>query len=143
MIGQFRVLQIVWMVMGLSQLILLAPALFVLRKDLPQQDIGGNILLIFTLVLLLVAVIFPEWWYRQRLPRGAALTDSEKKLEHYRAPLFMSWVLAEAANMVALIAFMLNRNPMYLGFFAVGFVLFYFRRANLERFSRDYKVTVT
>lgn len=142
MIGQFRVLQIVWMVMGLSQLILLAPALFVLRKELPRQDIGGNTLFIFTLILMVVAAIFPEWWYRKRLPQGKTLVDPEKKLEHYRAPLFMSWVLAEAANMVALIAFMLNRNPMYLGFFAVGFAIFYFRRANIERFSRDYKIDV-
>lgn len=143
MLGQFRVLQIVWMVMGLSQLILLAPAIFIFRKELPRQDIGGNTLLVFSIVLLLIAAIFPEWWYRKRLPEGAKLVDPEKKLEHYRAPLFMGWVLAEAANMVVLIAFMLNRNPMYLGLFGIGFALFYYRKANAERFSRDYNIKLT
>jgi hypothetical protein len=141
--SQIQVLQIVWMVMGLSQLILLAPGLYVLKKDLPRQDIGGNTLLIFTIVLMAIATIFPEWWYRKRLPEGAALKDPEKKLEHYRAPLFLGWVLIEAANMVALIAFLLNRNPLYLGLFGLGFALFYFRRADAGRFFRDYRLSET
>lgn len=139
---QIKVLQIVWMVMGLSQLILLAPGLYVLRQELPRQDIGGTPLLVMAVILLAVAAVFPEWWYRQRLPAGAALAEPEKKLEHYRAPLILGWVLCEAANMVALIAYLLNRDPLFLGLFAVGFAVFYFRRANLDRFVRDYRLQV-
>lgn len=138
--AQIKVLQIVWMVMGLSQLILLAPALYILRRDLPRQDIGGMALLVFAVVLLAVAAIFPEWWYRQRLPVGAALQDPEKKLEHYRAPLLLSWALLEGANMVSVIAYMLNRDPLFLALFGAGFAFFYFRRANAERFFRDYRL---
>lgn len=136
--AQLKVLQIVWMVMGLSQLILLAPALFFLRKELPRQEIGGVVLPVLAVLLLLVAAVFPTWWYKKRLPAGRALADPEKKLEHYRAPLLFGWVLAEAANMVAVIAFLLNRHPLYLGLFAVGFAVFYFRRVDPDRFIRDY-----
>jgi predicted membrane channel-forming protein YqfA (hemolysin III family) len=140
MFAQFRVLQFVWLIMGFSQLILLVPAILVLRKGLPQQDIGGSTLLVFTVVLLIIAVIFPEWWYRKRLPQGAALQDPEKKLEHFRAPLLLGWILAEVANIMALISFLLNRDTLFLGFFAIGFALFYFRKANFHRFVKDYRV---
>lgn len=136
--AQIKVLQVVWMIMGLSQLILLLPALYILKKELPRQDIGGPSLMAFAVFMLLVAAIFPAWWYRRRLPEGRALKDPEKKLEHYRAPLLLGWALAEACNMVAAIAYMLNRDPLYLGLFALGFALFYIRRADAERFARDY-----
>jgi len=140
--AQIKVLQVVWMIMGLSQLILLAPALYILRKDLPRQDIGGSSLLMVAILMLLIAAVFPEWWYRRRLPEGRSLKDPEKKLEHYRAPLLLGWALAEASNMVACIAWMLNRDPLYLGLFAVGFAVFYIRRADPERFARDYGMTL-
>lgn len=140
MYGQFRVLQIVWMILGFSQLMLLVPALIVLRRELPPQDVGGPVLLIFVIVLLLLAAIFPTWWYRQRLPKGAVLPDPEKKLEHYRAPVILGWVIAEVGNVLALIAYLLNRDPIFLGLFAVGFAIFYFRRASFERFIRDYRL---
>lgn len=140
--AQIKVLQVVWMIMGLSQLILLAPALYILRKDLPRQDIGGSSLLVFAVLMLVLAAVFPEWWYRRRLPEGRSLEDPEKKLEHYRAPLLLGWALAEAANMVAAIAWMINRDPLFLGFFAVGFAVFYIRRADPERFARDYGMTL-
>jgi hypothetical protein len=143
MLAQIRVLQIVWMVMGLSQLILLAPGLYILRKDLPPQEIGGPMLMVFSVALLVIAAVFPEWWYRKRLPVGAAYTDPEKKLEHYRAPLILGWVLCESANMVSIIAFMINRNPVFLALFGLGFLLFYFRRADPERFARDYKIPLS
>jgi hypothetical protein len=140
MYGQFRVMQIVWMIMGFSQLILLVPALIVLRKDLPQQDVGGPVLLIFVIGLLLLAAVFPVWWYRRRLPQGAAIPDPEKKLEHYRAPVLLGWVLAEVGNVLALIAYLLNRDPVFLGLFALGFAVFYVRQASFERFIKDYRL---
>lgn len=142
MLGQLKVLQVVWMVMGLSQLILLIPGLYVLRKEWPQQDIGGTMLLIMTIVLLLIAAVFPEWWYRQRLPEGRSLKSDEKKLEHYRAPVLLGWVLAEAANMVAMTAFLLNRDTMYLALFGIGFAIFYYQKVKIGRFVRDYNVVV-
>ncbi len=135
---QFRVLQIVWMILGLSQLILLIPALWVHRKGLPLQEVGGQGLFMTCLLLVLIAFAVPFFWYRQRRKGIVTTWDIEQKITHYRAPLFFGWVLCEGANMVTLIAYMVTRDTTYLWIFAVGFALYYSQKSNWPLFQRDY-----
>lgn len=137
---QFRVLQFVWMILGMSQLILLIPALWVFRKGLPVQDIGGQTLFVTCIIFLLIAAAVPFIWYRNRRTQIRLEWDIEQKITHYRAPLFFGWVLCEGANMVTLIAFMVTRNVDYLWIFAFGFALYYSQKSNWALFQRDYKI---
>lgn len=137
---QFRVLQFVWLILGLSQLILLIPALWVYRKGLPVQEAGGQGLIIFCILFLVLAAAVPFLWYRSRVRQIQTSWDVERKITHYRAPLYFGWVLCEGANMVTLIAFMITRNETFLWIFAIGFALYYLQKPNWSLFSRDYKV---
>lgn len=137
---QFRVLQFVWLILGLSQLILLIPALWVYRKGLPVQEAGSQGLVIFCILFLALAAAVPFFWYRNRVRQIQANWEDERKITHYRAPLYFGWVLCEGANMVTLIAFMITRNETFLWLFAVGFALYYFQKPNWSLFRRDYQV---
>ena len=123
----------------MSQLILLIPALWVYRKGLPPQDIGGQTLFATCIVFLFIAAAVPYFWYRSRKSQIRQEWDVERKITHYRAPLFFGWVLCEGANMVTLIAFMVTRNVNFLWLFAVGFALYFSQKSNWPLFQRDYQ----
>ncbi|MBK7345256.1 MAG: hypothetical protein IPJ06_20460 [Saprospiraceae bacterium] len=126
------------MILGLSQLILLIPALWVHRKGLPLQDSGGQTLFLVCIVFVVIAFAVPFFWYRSRRAEILSTWDVERKITHYRAPLFFGWVLCEGANLVTLIAFMVTRDVTYLWLFAAGFTLYYLQKPNWPLFQRDY-----
>jgi hypothetical protein len=64
--------------------------------------------------------------FRMLLNRAGQKTDLASKLVTYRAALIMRWAVVEAAALLALVAYFLTTNALYLYCAAIGGAIFAF-----------------
>ncbi len=152
----FKKLSTIFNILLLVQLAFCAAALFFIHDDtLPkaivvrnnsdilnaQQYISthGILVLVFLLSAVGVAYLIDS----QRKAQGAILQGLMEKAEHYRQTSIIRLALIEAANILAVIVAIKENNLIYLGFVAVGLLLFLRFRPSMKRFAKGYELSPT
>jgi hypothetical protein len=77
---------------------------------------------------------------RQRRVQGVNLETLDEKAQHYRFSVIVRSAILEGANLLAIIAAMMDLNMTYLLYFIVGLLAFLFFRPSINEFCKAYDV---
>ncbi|MDX1942249.1 MAG: hypothetical protein SFU99_16915 [Saprospiraceae bacterium] len=150
----FKKLSTIFNLLLVVQLLFCAAALFSIHDDtLPKAIVVRNtndhvgaqeyisrqgiLALVFLLSVVFVAYLIDS----QRKAQGAILQGLTEKAEHYRQTSIIRLSLIEVANILAIIVAIKENNLIYLGFVAVGLVLFLRFRPSIKRFIKGYELS--
>ena len=131
---KFQQINVLYLSLLMGQLMALAAIYLALQPE-NQGDTFALIIPLSIIGGLLGAYLL----YQQRKADGREIEEEEQQIEHYRVSVIQRSFLLEAPNILTIIAYFLDGNPMYLMYFAVGIAAFLYFRPSESEFERDYK----
>lgn len=135
---QFKSINILWLALLAGQLIFFLVTYFLVPGT------GNESMEIFQTIVPVVMLGALGGVYlisRRRTVEGAALDSLEEKVNHYRATIIIRSALLEGANLLAIVAMLIDQPGPYLLYFAVGIAAFLYFRPVINRFVQDYQVS--
>ena len=133
-IEKFQQINVLYLSLLMGQLMALAAIYFAFQPE----NRGDTFALVIPLAIV-GGLVGAYLLYQKRKEEGRAIEGEEKKIEHYRISIILRSFLLEAPNLLAIIAYFLDGNSMYLVYFAVGIAAFLYFRPSETEFERDYK----
>ena len=80
--------------------------------------------------------------YKMRAAQGSQIDHVEGKFGHYKVSNMIRWAIVEAANIIAVVAALVEQNTYYLLFFLIGMAGFVMFRPSMPGFLKEYKISL-
>jgi hypothetical protein len=101
----------------------------------------GDLLKTVAPLMLIAALGGAYFLTKKRKQEGALLPGINEKAAHYRALVITRSGLLEGANLVVLVAMLLeNDTATYLPYFVIGILAFLYFRPSVNRFITEYEI---
>jgi hypothetical protein len=97
---------------------------------------GADLLEVFQLVvpIVMLGVIYGgEWVRKMRLKTCKEKKELNEKLDEYRTAIIIKYALLEASSLLALIAYLMTSNYLFLSLAGIGLIVFFNNRPSLQK----------
>jgi len=119
--------------------IFLLTALFLTGNFLVDRDVTR--VFDYLVPLFLFTAIFLSRFLYRSLVSQAKKYSFAKKIQSYRNAVIVSLAVLEGANLLAIIAFMLTGEYLYLAASIIMFLLFILKNPSGDKFRTDFELT--
>ncbi len=138
----FRNLNILFLALLLGQLLFAGVAYFLnMDKDPAEAAMKNADFAILVPGALLAGFLGAYLLDKAQANKAPVKGTPEEKLTHYRTSLIIRLALMEGANFLAIIAYFLTQENIYLVYAALGIGAFVMFRPTISQFSQRYHVS--
>lgn len=140
----FRIIKILYFAILSGQLVFFAVAyLFQASGDISESLSENETFKVIAIVVSLSSVFLSQFLYNKLRSSVKQDFDIDKKLNLFRGHSIIRMAVLEAGNIMAILAFMLTSDLLFVIIFTAILILFLYTRPSRQKFATEYFLSGT